>query len=218
MASHRRDLPAREDRRGDGASGTLQPKPVKRALAALEVFAHFCNASGLERGDIDAVATSAIRSAGNRDEFLERAEQHSGLPIRVLTREQEARYGYIAAVNSSTLESGCVMDLGGGSLQLVRVGARRLEDWGSWQLGAVTMSERFLPGKGPAKEGSWRSCASSLPPSWSRRHGSRARPASGVSSGSVGRCGTSPMPRSARPACRASACRGSCSRAPPWRS
>jgi exopolyphosphatase / guanosine-5'-triphosphate,3'-diphosphate pyrophosphatase len=138
---------------GMTASGNLQPKPVKRALAALEVFAHFCTASGLEREDIDAVATSAIRSAGNRDEFLERAEQHSGLPIRVLTREQEARYGYIAAVNSSTLENGCVMDLGGGSLQLVRVGARRLEDWGSWRVGAVTMSERFLPGKGPAKEG-----------------------------------------------------------------
>ena len=44
-----------------------------------------------------------------------------GLPIRVLSREQEARYGYLAAVNSTTLRDGCVLDLGGGSLQLVRV-------------------------------------------------------------------------------------------------
>jgi exopolyphosphatase/guanosine-5'-triphosphate,3'-diphosphate pyrophosphatase len=137
---------------GVTASGSLQAKPIKRALAALEVFAHFCTASGLERDVIDAVATSAIRDARNRDEFLERAEQHSGLPIRVLTREQEARYGYIAAVNSTMLRDGYVLDLGGGSAQLVSVRDRHMRDWGSWPVGAVRMTERFLPGKGPAKE------------------------------------------------------------------
>ena len=42
----------------------------------------------------------------------------------MLSREQEARYGYLAAVNSTTLTDGCVLDLGGGSLQLVRVAER----------------------------------------------------------------------------------------------
>lgn len=137
---------------GMAQSGGLQEKPIERALAALEVFAHFCAASGLERDAIDAVATSAIRDARNREEFLERAEQRSGLPIRVLTREQEARYGYIAAVNSSTLGDGYVMDIGGGSMQLVRVCDRHMHEWGSWPVGAVTMTERFLPAKGSAKE------------------------------------------------------------------
>jgi exopolyphosphatase/guanosine-5'-triphosphate,3'-diphosphate pyrophosphatase len=137
---------------GTAATGRLGEKPMERALAALEVFGHFCKASGLTRNMIDTVATSAIRDAENRDEFLERARKVSGLPIRVLTREEEARYGYLAAVNSTTLNDGYVMDLGGGSMQLVRVRGRRLRDWGSWRVGAVTMSERFLPGKGPAKE------------------------------------------------------------------
>jgi exopolyphosphatase/guanosine-5'-triphosphate,3'-diphosphate pyrophosphatase len=137
---------------GIAASGSLAEEPIERALAALEVFAHFCKASGLEPEMIEAVATSAIRDASNREEFLARAERSSGLPIRVLTREQEARYGYLAAVNSTTLEDGYVIDLGGGSLQLVRVGGRLLRDWGSWPVGAVRMTERFLPGKGPAKE------------------------------------------------------------------
>ena len=85
------------------------------------MFAHFCRAAGLENGSVDAVATSAIRDAENAAEFLARARELTGLPIRVLSREDEARYGYLAAVNSTTLHDGCVLDLGGGSLQLVRV-------------------------------------------------------------------------------------------------
>jgi exopolyphosphatase/guanosine-5'-triphosphate,3'-diphosphate pyrophosphatase len=137
---------------GMATSGSLGEKPIRRALAALEVFAHFCRASGLEDDKIDAVATSAIREADNREDFLERARSHSGLPIRVLTPEQEAYYGYLAAVNSTTLSSGYVMDLGGGSLQLVRVSERLECEWGSWRLGAVAMTERFLPGDRPGEE------------------------------------------------------------------
>jgi exopolyphosphatase/guanosine-5'-triphosphate,3'-diphosphate pyrophosphatase len=137
---------------GMAATGRLAEEPIERALAALEVFAHFCTASGLGQEAIDAVATSAIRDASNREQFLARAQELSGLPIRVLTREQEARYGYLAAVNSTTLEDGFVMDLGGGSLQLVRVRSRRLQRWGSWPVGAVTMTERFLPCRSPAKD------------------------------------------------------------------
>ena len=69
----------------------------------------------------------------------------------MLSREQEARYGYLAAINSTTLRDGCVLDLGGGSLQLVRVGDRLAHESGSWRLGSVRMTERFLAGPGPAK-------------------------------------------------------------------
>ncbi len=138
---------------GEGlmASGSLGEEPMRRALATLDVFAHFCRAAGLEEGAVDAVATSAIRDAENADSFLARARECLGLPIRVLSREQEARYGYLAAVNSTTLDDGCVLDLGGGSLQLVRVAGRLMAESGSWPLGTVRMSERFLPPNGPAK-------------------------------------------------------------------
>ncbi len=138
---------------GEGlmASGQLGEKPMQRALATLDVFAHFCRASGLGEGEVDAVATSAIRDAENAKAFLARARACLGLPIRVLSREQEARYGYLAAVNSTTLRDGSVLDLGGGSLQLVRVIDRMIDESGSWKLGTVRMSERFLPPNGPAK-------------------------------------------------------------------
>jgi exopolyphosphatase/guanosine-5'-triphosphate,3'-diphosphate pyrophosphatase len=136
---------------GLGASGELGEQPMRRALSTLEVFAHFAHACELALDALDAVATSAIREASNAQEFLARAAARAGLPIRVLTREQEARYAYIAAVNSTTLSDGYVLDLGGGSLQLVGVGDRVARQLGSWPVGTVRMSERFLPGAAPAK-------------------------------------------------------------------
>jgi len=56
---------------GMASSGELGREPIARALATLDVFAHFANASGLDRAAIDAVATSAIRDATNGEAFLE---------------------------------------------------------------------------------------------------------------------------------------------------
>ncbi len=135
---------------GMAATGALGEEPMERALLTLDVFAHFCKAAGLATKDIDAVATSAIRDATNSEAFLARARKRTGLPIRVLSREEEARYGYLAAVNSTTLADGCVLDIGGGSMQLVQVEERQATASGSWRLGAVRTTERFLPGDGPA--------------------------------------------------------------------
>ena len=132
-------------------TGRVASAPMERALATLDVFSHFCRASELGEAEVDAVATSAIRDADNAEVFLERARERFGLPIRVLSREQEARYGYLAATNSSTVSDGCILDLGGGSMQLVGVRERLAVQSGSWRVGTVLMSERFLPPNGPAK-------------------------------------------------------------------
>lgn len=135
---------------GMAATGELGAAPMRRALETLEVFAHFCSASGLESDEIDAVATSAIRDAANQEAFLSKAVKRAGIPIRVLSREEEARYGFLAAVNSTTLADGCVLEIGGGSLQLVSVVGRHAAESASWRLGAVRMTERFLDDDGPA--------------------------------------------------------------------
>jgi exopolyphosphatase/guanosine-5'-triphosphate,3'-diphosphate pyrophosphatase len=111
------------------------------------MYAHFCRATGVS--DVRPVATSAIRDASNRDEFLRAACERTGLEVRVLTPEEEAWYGYVAAVNSTTLADGVVLDLGGGSMQLTHVRDRRAEDMRSWPLGAVRMTERFLAREKP---------------------------------------------------------------------
>jgi exopolyphosphatase/guanosine-5'-triphosphate,3'-diphosphate pyrophosphatase len=131
---------------GLAETGRLSEEGIARGLATAEVFAHFCAATGIT--EIDAVATSAIRDATNADEFLDRA----ALPVRVLSKEEEARMGYLAVVNSTTLADGAVLDLGGGSMQLVRVASRHARELQSWPLGAVRMTERFGLGAGPASK------------------------------------------------------------------
>jgi len=137
---------------GLGGSGRLGDQAMQRGLETLDVFARFCRANDLRRADIDAVATSAIRDASNRDEFLRRARRQTGIEVEVISAEDEARFGYVAAVNTSTITDGVVVELGGGSMQLVHVRDRRAEDLRSFQLGAVRLTERFLPSDGPAKK------------------------------------------------------------------
>lgn len=135
---------------GMGAERTLKPEPIERGLRTAAVFASFCRASGIER--IDPVATSAIRDARNRRRLLETIRARTGLVVRVLPPLEEARYGWLAIVNSTTLEDGFGVDLGGGSMQLMRVAGRRLAEAESLPLGSVRVSEEYLPGeKAPAK-------------------------------------------------------------------
>ncbi|HEX5191357.1 MAG TPA: Ppx/GppA phosphatase family protein [Solirubrobacteraceae bacterium] len=139
---------------GLAASGRLSDEAIARGLETLSVFGRFARASGLERSDVQVVATSAIRDAANGAEFLRRAQDVSGLTIGILDADQEAYYGYVAAVNTSTLTDGAVLDIGGGSLQLTRVEGRHNTAMASFPLGAVRTTEQFLAdadGDRPAK-------------------------------------------------------------------
>jgi exopolyphosphatase/guanosine-5'-triphosphate,3'-diphosphate pyrophosphatase len=127
---------------GQETGGPLLEEPMERALETIDLFAHFCRATGVER--VRPLATSAIREASNREAFAEAARERSGLEIEVLSRGEEARYGYLAAVNSTTLEDGIALDIGGGSMQLTRVRSRHAAAAHSWRLGAVVTTERFL--------------------------------------------------------------------------
>src|SRR4051794_40028002 len=115
---------------GMGDSGTLKDRPVERAVSTARVFGAFCEAAGID--DVTAVATSAIRSATNGEELLERIRAESGLEARVIDEAEEARYGYLAIANSTTLENGFGIDIGGGSVQAMRLDSRQLTESGSW--------------------------------------------------------------------------------------
>jgi exopolyphosphatase / guanosine-5'-triphosphate,3'-diphosphate pyrophosphatase len=137
---------------GMAASGRLSERAIERGMETFSVFGRFCAANGLAPADVHAVATSAIRDASNREEFLRPAQQSTGLSIEVLSEEDEARYGYVAAVNTSTLTDGVVLELGGGSMQLIQVADRRAEALSSFEVGAVRLTEEFLSSAGPAKK------------------------------------------------------------------
>jgi exopolyphosphatase/guanosine-5'-triphosphate,3'-diphosphate pyrophosphatase len=134
-------------------NGALASERIERALEVMKVYAHFCLASGIPTKAVTAVATSAIRDASNGAEFVARVRQVTELPAQILSAAEEAQYAYLAAVNSTTLSDGAVLDLGGGSLQLVHVAGRHAQASDSWPLGTVRMTERFFSdGRAAAKQ------------------------------------------------------------------
>jgi exopolyphosphatase/guanosine-5'-triphosphate,3'-diphosphate pyrophosphatase len=135
---------------GLAATGKLSEQAIARGLETLAVFDRFLHSSGISAEHVRPVATSAIRDAANGDELVGRATRATDLPIEVISAQEEARYGYVAAVNSTTLRDGLVLDLGGGSLQLVPVRERKPIALHSWPLGALRVTERFLEGSEPA--------------------------------------------------------------------
>jgi exopolyphosphatase/guanosine-5'-triphosphate,3'-diphosphate pyrophosphatase len=127
----------------------LTDAAMQRGLETLTVFERFCGASDLVGDDVHVFATSAIRDAANSRQFRTRVSKQTGWQVELLTAEQEAHYGYVAAVNSSTLEDGIVLDIGGGSMQLIEVAGRDESGAVSFPLGAVRMTERFLADSNP---------------------------------------------------------------------
>jgi exopolyphosphatase / guanosine-5'-triphosphate,3'-diphosphate pyrophosphatase len=126
---------------GDGR--VLRADRVELALHTAAVYSAFCRATGVDQ--IEALATSAIRDAANGEELLADIERTSGLRARVISGEEEAHYGWLAIANSTTIEDGFGLDIGGGSIQALKIEGRRLADSRSLRLGAVRVSERFLP-------------------------------------------------------------------------
>ena len=100
-------------------TGRLSPDGVVQALTALKRFK-----AVLEAADPDQVfvtATAAVREASDGPAFADRVRQQTGLKVRVLTGEQEARYAALGVLAGAPDASGLVGDLGGSSLELVRV-------------------------------------------------------------------------------------------------
>jgi exopolyphosphatase/guanosine-5'-triphosphate,3'-diphosphate pyrophosphatase len=102
---------------------------------------------------VQAVATSGSRDAKNSPEFFAEIERDCGIPIRVISGEEEARMSFLGALPDEVRspEALAVIDIGGGSTEivgLVRAGTQELFRY-SFNMGCVRLTERFLPSDPP---------------------------------------------------------------------
>jgi exopolyphosphatase/guanosine-5'-triphosphate,3'-diphosphate pyrophosphatase len=127
---------------GVDASAHLGAEARERTYDALTHYRALMDEHHVERGLL--VATSAVRDAANARDFLQRAEEITGVPARVLSGEEEAEFTYAGATNGLAADprATVVLDIGGGSTEIaVRLGG--LHSY-SMQLGCVRVSERAL--------------------------------------------------------------------------
>jgi len=142
-------------RLGEGvdASGRLGEAPQQRVLAALEEYAESIESHGCEHRL--AVMTSAVRDADNGARFAATVRDRFGLDARTLSGDDEARLTYVGATAARDRGDATpllVVDVGGGSTELV-TGARGAMDFHiSTQAGVVRHTERHLHTDPPARE------------------------------------------------------------------
>ncbi len=132
-------------------TGRLSPTAMRNAVAALTRMAMLARELGAHR--TETVATSAVRDARNGADFINLVREETGLDVRVLNGEDEARLSFRSARAHFDLVSGraVVMDIGGGSLELSLSADGLIERLISLPLGAIRMTEQFLRGDDPIK-------------------------------------------------------------------
>lgn len=130
-------------RLGQGqADGDLSPEAMERGLRALSIVTEVAASYGPSA--LVAVGTEALRRAPNAPDFIAEGWRRTGVSIRVLSAEEEAYASFLGVINSTGLNDGYLVDIGGGSLEVMRIEGRRFVRAQSAPLGAIYSTERFL--------------------------------------------------------------------------
>ncbi len=121
---------------------TLGPEPLRRTVAAVAGYVE--EARALHAEAIRIIATSAVRDASNREDFMQAVKRATDLDPVLLTGDQEAQVGFLGAT-IDVKEPGpyLVVDIGGGSTELVR-GTTDAERFISLDIGSVRLTERHI--------------------------------------------------------------------------
>jgi exopolyphosphatase/guanosine-5'-triphosphate,3'-diphosphate pyrophosphatase len=101
-------------------TGRLSAEGVEAAIGALRRFRAVLD--GWKAEEVTTAATAAVRDAADGRAFLQRVKDETGLDVRTLTGEEEARYAALGVLCGQPDAEGVVGDLGGSSLELVRLG------------------------------------------------------------------------------------------------
>jgi exopolyphosphatase/guanosine-5'-triphosphate,3'-diphosphate pyrophosphatase len=135
---------------GSGDMKELRADAIDRGIATLDRFRRIADAAGAE---VHAVATSAVREATNRAEFLRRARTEAGVRVEVITGLEEARLIHLGVLQAVPVydRRALVVDIGGGSTEFALGQGGELLDARSLKLGAIRLTDRFFA-KEPVKK------------------------------------------------------------------
>jgi exopolyphosphatase/guanosine-5'-triphosphate,3'-diphosphate pyrophosphatase len=133
----------------------LSDPVAERALACLERFSQ--RLAGLERRNVRVVGTNTLRRAKNASSFLKKAEAVLGHPVEVISGHEEARLIYLGVAHSieDNFDRRLVIDIGGGSTELILGLHSEAEQTESLYMGCVSMSKNHF-GDGRLRAGQFK--------------------------------------------------------------
>lgn len=138
---------------GVDETGRLDPVAIERAIAAIARFTLRAHALHVE--EIRIGATSAVRDSENRDAFLSRVREETGIEPEVIDGEREAALSFLGGTRGLDPATGpfLLVDVGGGSTEFVFGRAPAVvDDARSTQMGSVRLTERVRPSDPPSVE------------------------------------------------------------------
>lgn len=130
---------------GLDANGNLTSAAIQNAITALAGFRTILNQYTLD--SVRVVATNTMRIAKNAAEFLPELEKAIGHPIEIISGEEEGRLIYmgVAKVLSNPIENRLVIDIGGGSTEIIFGRGQEILKVNSFSVGTVKQSSGFFP-------------------------------------------------------------------------
>ncbi|MDD3921724.1 MAG: hypothetical protein PHO41_11190 [Eubacteriales bacterium] len=115
-------------------NGNIAPEMIQKACTAVAKMADTARENGAQ--ELHLFATSAVRDAANQQQFAQSLQEVTGLTLEICTGEVEARLSFLGA--TGTARSG-MLDIGGGSTEIVIGQGEKLEFADSLQMGAVRL-------------------------------------------------------------------------------
>jgi exopolyphosphatase/guanosine-5'-triphosphate,3'-diphosphate pyrophosphatase len=141
-------------RLGEGVdrSGRISAEGERRSLEVLRRYGKRCRELGVQ--EFIAVGTSALREASNSAAVRARFREELGFDIRVISGDEEAAYSFLAVQKGTPVDGRelLVIDVGGGSTELIRGNQAGLSDAVSIDVGSVRLTEQFLHSDPVTKE------------------------------------------------------------------
>ncbi len=141
--------------KGVDANRKLHSDSIKRVLEVLIEYKSIIESDFPDCEQIIITATSAVRDAENRNEFLQLVKKEIGVEVRLLSGDEEAEFTYqgaLATLDESQKDSFIVLDIGGGSTEIASGKGADLKAFTSIDMGCVRFTERFLIHNPPYQE------------------------------------------------------------------
>lgn len=131
-------------------TGRLDADGVRQALDNLQRFSELVRAMGVEQ--VDCVATAAVRDAEDGADFVAEVKRTCNFEVRVLSGTEEAEFSALGVLAGVPEADGVIGDLGGGSLELVRIDRGKVFDQVTLPLGPLRLNAVSEGRKGRARE------------------------------------------------------------------
>ena len=130
----------------DPETGDLSPEAIERAFTTLRHCRELAASHGVQPGDVVTAATSAVREAPNGREFLQAIQEQLGLEVDLVSGPEEARLIYLGVLSGMAFgdQPHLILDIGGGSTELVLADGRDARALTSTRVGAVRLQREFV--------------------------------------------------------------------------